>query len=564
MLARNLGPREDYTTLEIRFFPRATPAETYPVELSVLGWRTFQRCAVQIDLVNLMTLDSDSNAYGKALGLALFAGDTLGVPYRETLAAIQGRGDGLRVRLRIDPQELQSLHWERIYHPLAGEWHPLGSTAITPFSRYVPAQQWDRPLPVTQRPLRMLAVIASPENLARFSLDNIDAEERQALHSTLDALSDVEVTYLESGTASPPTLNTIRKALADGLHLVHVLCHGARTQGGTVLYLEGETGKVDPVASERLVSAFKAVSLPPPLCFLAACESAKRDRHDAFVPLGPALVEDGGVQAVVAMSDRVGLSTAQTFAGQFYVRLMLHGVVDLAVNEARALVQDEWDWGVPILFSRLPDNQLIDFPVGRIYDRHLSHTDRAYVAADEALAAARLEDHGSDLVHDLEQLIDELSNSHRVLVKTTRPYRRLGRDASTFVDKFWDFYPEFKEVYDSHTWQEEETSCRRIRELGALVLPKVKPLLDDNTFSQLIGEIEQLGAGDVIIIQSFREFLESMDEAVEDIKTNIMTGDVDEAMQVWSAFEMQISPSFRRSKEMFERMSNSITAVALV
>lgn len=562
MLARNLGPREEYATVEIRFFPATAPGKAYPVEFTVLGWRAFPPCTAEIDQDHLRTLDTDAEAYGQALGQAIFGAGALGQPYGETIAAVQGRGEGLRVRLRLDPPELEEVRWERIYHPLAGEWRPLGSTAVTPFSRFVSAQQWDRPLPATERPLRMLAVIASPEGLTDYKLDAIDAQERQALHDTLGDLPDVLVTYLESGTPAPPTLKAIREALSDGYNLVHLLGHGASTPGGTVVYLEGEDGKVEPVTAKRLTDAFKAVQSPPALCFLAACESAKREKHQAHAPLGPALVEDGGVQAVVAMSDRVGLETAQAFAGQFYARLLTHGVIDLAVNEARALVQDEWDWGVPVLFSRLADNQLIDFLVGQFYDRYLRHADRAYYAADEALAAARLEDHGQDLVHDLEALIDELSNSHKVLVQVTKPYRRLGLDPTTFAGEFKDYYVDFKEVYDGHTWQQEETSCRRVREIGFSILPRVRPLLDDTTFDQLAQEIDRLGNADMMLIHYFREFLESMNQAVEEIKTVILAGDVDRAQRSWSEFEMQISPSFRRSKEMFDRMSSSITVMA--
>lgn len=564
MLASNLGPREDYTTVEIRIYSPAVPGEDYPVELSVLAWRTFPRCTIQIDHANMMTIDSDPRAYGQALGQMFFADDALGLPYREALAAVQGRGNGLRVRLRIDPPELQALHWERSYHPLAGEWHPLGSTATTPFSRFVPAQQWDRPTPVTQRPLRMLTVIASPADLDKYQLDTIGDQERQALHSTLDGLPEVEVTYLESGTASPSTLNAIRQALAIGYHLVHVLCHGAHTKGGTVLYLERENGEVDPVTSERLVAAFKAVSTPPPLCFLSSCESGMRARHDAFVPLGPALVEDGGVQAVVAMSDRVGLSTAQTFAGQFYARLLAHGMVDLAVNEARALVQDEWDWGVPVLFSRLPDNQLLDFPIGRFYDRYLSHADRAYLAADEALAAARLEDHGSELVDDLERLIKELSKSHEVMVGVASKFRRTGNNPDTFAQRFEGFFYDFKDYYDSQSWVDEDTSCREISELSYRVLPKLAPLLDDTTFEQLRAELELLSNADADLLHYLREYLDTMNNVVEEIYSKVTGGDIDKAIGLKRGFEAQISPSFRRSKEMFDRMSGSITAVAAV
>ena len=295
----------------------------------------------------------------------LFADDATGDAFRETLAAIEARGGALRLRLRIDPPDLAALGWERVFAPIDGNWQPLAATAATPFSRYVLAQGWERPAPVTERPLRLLAVIASPANLAEFGLDPIATDERKALHDLLDGLPDVTVTYLESGTAAPPTMNAIRAALAAGYHIVHFLCHGAATEGGTALYLEGDDGAVDVVKADRLLGAFSLVKTPPSLCFLAACETAARSRHDAFVPLGPALVEQGGASAAIAMADRVGLDTARLFTGQFYARLLNHGVADLATNEARALVQDQWDWGVPVLFCRLHDSQLIDFPAGK-------------------------------------------------------------------------------------------------------------------------------------------------------------------------------------------------------
>ena len=259
----------------------------------------------------------------------------------------------------MEPPELHEVHWERIFHPYAETWQPLGSTATTPFSRYVAVRQWDRPAPVDSRPLRLLVVASSPKDLEEWGLDAIEPDEVQALHGLFDSLRDVEPVYLESGGEQPPTLNEIRKAVAEGCDVVHFLCHGGRTDGGTVLYLEDESGNVDPVTAERLVDVVRAASTQPACVFLAACESATRTRYDAMAPLGPALVDAGGVHAAVAMTERVGLHTAQAFAAQFYARLAEHGLVDVAVNEARALVQDEWDWGVPVLFMRVPDGRLL-------------------------------------------------------------------------------------------------------------------------------------------------------------------------------------------------------------
>lgn len=556
-----LGPREDYQIVEIRVFPSPDGGLTYPVELDVEGWRRFPAGALQLDQAHLLELAADPRAYGRALGETLFANAAIGDAYRETMAALEARGVPMRLRLRLDPAELETLGWERILMPLGGDWQPLAATADTPFSRFVLAQRWERPAPITDRPLRVLAVLASPTELDAYHLDPITLEERQALRILLDGLPQVAVTYLESGTAASPSLNAIRAALTEGYHLIHFLCHGAHTARGNVLYLEADDGKAEPVEATRLVDAFKLAANPPALTFLAACESAARRRGDAFVPLGPALVERGGVQAVVAMADRVGLKTARLFTGQFYTRLLNHGLIDLAMNEARALVQDAWDWGVPVLFSRLFDNQLIDFPIGQFYDTYLSHTDRAFLAVDEALAAARRQEYGGALVDDLERLVKELSKSHGVLVDVASRFRRVGSDPNTFAQRFDAFYADFKDYYDRQSWVEEETSCRQIRELGYQVLPKVRPLLRDNIFDQLQQELSLLGDADRALLRQFREYLEAMNDTVEAIYTEISSGDTTEAIRLKRDFEAQISPSFRRSKEMFERMNSSVTAV---
>ncbi len=332
----------------------------YLVELKVLGG-PHAVGTLQLDLTVLAGLAADPEAYGQALGKALFAQVELRDLYQGALARQGKEGGGrLHVRLQIDPPELWNVHWERVFHPYAGGWSPLGSTAATPFSRYVPVQQWDQPGPVVKPPFRLLVVIASPASLNSYGLDPIDDDERQALHRALDGLpkDKVAATYLETGAANPPTLDRLRNVLADGYHLVHLMCHGAVTEGGTVLYLEDAAGMAVPVPVDQLVGAFKVLDKPPLLCFLAACESATRSGTGAFAPLGPALVEDGRVQAVVAMTDKVTLQTAQSFTKQFYRQLLSHYLVDLAANEARAGVQGKWDWGVPVLFSRLPDNRL--------------------------------------------------------------------------------------------------------------------------------------------------------------------------------------------------------------
>jgi hypothetical protein len=159
--------------------------------------------------------------------------------------------------------------------------------------------------------------------------------------------------------------------------------------------------------------------------------------------------------------------------------------------------------------------------------------------------------------------LKELSKSHEVMVGVASKFRRTGSDPDTFAQRFEDFYYEFKDHYDSQSWVDEETSCREIRELGHRVMPKLRPLLDDTTFDQLRQEVELLGEADLMLIRHFREYLDAMNDVVEEIY-NVSSRDINEAIRLKREFEAQISPSFRRSKEMLDRMSSSITAVAAV
>jgi hypothetical protein len=533
------------------------------VEVSVPGWRVFPSGALRLDLAALRPHQTDPVGYGRALGAMLFADEAAGTAYRETLAVCQARGTAMRVALRLDPPALHDLHWERLYAPTADDWEPLAATARTPFARSLPAQGWERPPLVTRRPLRLLAVIASPAGLEGFDLDPIAEAERAALRATLEGLPGVSVTYLETGTARPATLDALRAALAEGFHLVHLLCHGAARPDGTELYLDGAAG-LDRVKRERLLGCFAAVAQRPLFCFIAACESARRARVDGLMPLGPALVRDGSVQAAVAMADRVGVATARHFTTHFYTRLLTHGLLDVATNEARALVQDAWDWGVPVLFSRLPDNQLLDFPVSHIFPAATAHTDRAMDAAGRALAIARGHADGATgqvVVQGLRALLLELSKSHKALADVASRLRAVSNAADDFGPRFEGFYLDFKSYYDGETWTDEETSCQRIFDLRAQLAP-LWPLLDHDTARQLDSELEVLSNADSTLLLFFREFLDTMDAAVEEIKASVDAGDVEGAIRRKRDFEAQISPTLRRSKEILQRMNSSLGHVA--
>jgi CHAT domain-containing protein len=125
------------------------------------------------------------------------------------------------------------------------------------------------------------------------------------------------------------------------------------------LVLQDEAGSVTMVAEDALAGMLERQGTHMRLIVLAACQSAARSTSDVFLGLAPRLVSIG-VPAVLAMQDYVSIVSARKFSAAFYERLLEHGQVDLAANQARSrlLTTDRPDAAVPVLFMRLKSGRL--------------------------------------------------------------------------------------------------------------------------------------------------------------------------------------------------------------
>lgn len=378
---------ETYTRLTLSIRPAAGERHVHAVEAELDDGRVF-RGELAIDHEELLAASPDPEAYGLLLFKALFR-DRIRDAYTAAVQLAESETEKrLRIRLEIDQAapELHALPWERLYHIHRGRLIPLAATALTPFSRYTPLEIAD-PEPLDKRPVGLLFVISNPKGLPpALAALNVEAETG----SLVDAVGDLQVrggfrvTVLpgRTGLSAETTrrLESAGIAVAEGaatldriLHLLeshrllHFLGHGwyRRTEGGegrATLFLESEGGEAERVHDDELGARLAALESQPQLVFLAACESAKREaggRHP-FVGLAPKLVRSG-VPAVVAMQDRVPMDMARTLTADFYRGLLQHGLVDRALNEARAYLfsQEKTDWAIPVLFMRLRDGRLL-------------------------------------------------------------------------------------------------------------------------------------------------------------------------------------------------------------
>lgn len=312
---------------------------------------TEQAGLLQLDLVALRSQVKPTE-YGTKLGQALFR-DHLRDAFVRALARSQDR---LHVLLHIEDEELKTLRWEWLCAPLGTGWKLMALEQKVPCSFYLTSLN-DHLFPAMARAdLRALLVVANPAGLAEYGLSPFD--DQASVTGVQRALGDIPYTTLATvpGAAARPTLDHLCEHLTAGPYpILHLVAHGqvAKQSGETVLYLAAEDNRVDPVPASRLLKRLEAIHHRPYFIFLSACESAAPAAERTLGGLAQRLVRELGVPAVLAMTERVTITTAQALAERFYVRLKAHGEVDLARVEACAGLAGHHDVIVPALYSRL-------------------------------------------------------------------------------------------------------------------------------------------------------------------------------------------------------------------
>ncbi len=344
---------------------------------------------------------------GEMLYRALFHGETER-GYRLALSRL-GPGESLRIRLRIaaDATHLHREPWEFLWDSARGA--PIAANAATPFARILPVGgdgATAAPLLGATQPLRILGVLASPSQTESDPvLAAIDADELAALHGAIErvrernvAIAPLTSNNLLSSRERPVTLDAILERLGDAaaigqpLHVLHLLCHGdidpEHKRG--FLVLQHQNGTPCRVSEEDFAEALRPyVADGLRLVVLASCCTGEAgagevsagemsaDETGALRGVARRLVA-GGVPAVIAMQQRLEIEAARLFSQRFYDALLHTGEIDRATNRARHRLYEKRlrpddapdtpgrspgrigprQWGVPVLFSRVPDGRL--------------------------------------------------------------------------------------------------------------------------------------------------------------------------------------------------------------
>jgi tetratricopeptide (TPR) repeat protein len=335
-----------------------------PREHALALW---SRGTLEIDPQKLEGLSPTSRAFGESLGKALFR-DDIRDAFVRAVAKAKSAGDALRVLLFVEAEDLRSLHWEQLHAPLDRGWDYLLLNQATPFSLYLPSQIERRFPPIGRRDLRALILVAGAEELdGDWGLDPFDVDATVA--SVRAALGEIPSDVLAStpDALDPPGLDTLSKHLVGGAYtLLHIVAHGAYNakKDETALYFPKE-GRRGPVTSSELIERLSRMEHLPQFTFLSTCESADPQAESGLGGLAQRLVRELGMPAVLAMTDKVSIPTAQALASAFYARLREHGEVDRALGEALGTLQGRYDVTVPALFSRLGGRPLFSDSLDR-------------------------------------------------------------------------------------------------------------------------------------------------------------------------------------------------------
>lgn len=355
---------------------------------------------LQLDHAALRALHLDPVAYGRTLSAALFVDPRVRAAWQQACAVAQQSGVlRLRIRLDVSDPDLHSIMWETLRDPEDDT--PLALSERIRLSRYLEGFDFS-PLVTPRRPaLRALIVVANPSDLDRYGLAPVDVAGEVA--SARAALDNIPTTVIADGFRA--TLTALAAALRDGPHLVILVCHGSLVQGQPYLWLEREDGTADKVAGKEFVQAVAQLATRPLLLVLASCQSAGHGYSDALSALGPQLARVG-VYGVLAFQGNVAMAAVRRLLAVLITELRRDGSIDRALAVARASLQEESDWWLPVLTLRVRDGQLwlrdaLESSAEQAYQvaglpnpylglRSFTYTDRELFAGRERLVSTAL------------------------------------------------------------------------------------------------------------------------------------------------------------------------------
>lgn len=265
----------------------------------------------------------------------------------------------VKLRLRIRPPELASLPWELLYDPDRDDYLCLSASLV----RHIEVLEPQRPLAATP-PLRILGMVARPDDLATIDAENEKQRLREAI-SGLPSPGSLSLNWVtgQSWQRLQDVLH-LENLIDQDWHVFHFIGHGTfdEKRGEGVLALANEDGSTYHLGATDLAMLLGELrSLR--LVVLNACESARGSASQVFSSIASVLTRRG-IPAVVAMQYDISDQAAIMFARYLYSGIAAQQPIDRAVTLARQAVKlsrpGTLEWVVPVLHLRTSDTALFD------------------------------------------------------------------------------------------------------------------------------------------------------------------------------------------------------------
>ena len=295
---------------------------------------------------------------GQQLGGALFDAvfrDDVALSWARAKDLARGQDQGVRLRLHLaDAPAIAGLPWELLYDDRVNRF--VAQSERTPLVRFLDVASTQAPLRV-DGPLRILAVISAPTDLADLDVETEWAHVQEALRPRIGA-GQVSVDRLPA-----PTLDALGRWLrTHEVNVLHFIGHGEldRRTGEGVLYLCDDYGRSRPVPASVL-GPYVLDHDPLRLIVLNACRSASTDASDPYGGMAQGLMQQQAA-AVVAMQFPITDRAAMAFTQEFYGAVADGLPVDQSVTAARKALWAGFgaEWATPTVFLHTADGHLFD------------------------------------------------------------------------------------------------------------------------------------------------------------------------------------------------------------
>ncbi len=293
-----------------------------------------------------------------------------------------GIDGGVRLRLIIADHVLKTWPWEYAYLDFLGgpeSKSMLGFLALNPRISIVRHEPIPHPHPTQEKTtkdvtdIRMVFASALPKKQPKLRLDKDLAVIRESLKDF-----NVEgVRFTLGPVLTNATPDELAQKLPKGTHIFHFAGHGIPGPEGSTAGPHDEAALLlvadkKSRAEARLHASDLAAIVQDAgvrLVVLGACYSGERQERASWDGLASALAARE-IPAIVAMQYEVIDVSAKAFSRAFYSALAIGLSLDEAMSAARRAMLRETstnpdlehnvdvEWGVPVLYSRLPDGQL--------------------------------------------------------------------------------------------------------------------------------------------------------------------------------------------------------------